>query len=102
MNEFYRSLDRTSSAKTLDEARLHLFAQKGNKQKLFLRVKAILLQHTTRSIYKGALIWENALETKPDFPNPADFEWIKNNDQLWAMLPEADALTKLTTNLPVQ
>ena len=50
--------DRTSSAETLDEARLHLFAQKGKRMEAIPPTEAVLLQHTKRAtcIYQGALI----------------------------------------------
>ena len=75
--------DRTSSSENLDEARLHLFAQKGKQIEAIPLTEAALLQHTKRAIYQGALIWGNALEPKPDIPSPADLGWIKKNGQLW-------------------
>ena len=85
--------DRTNSSETLDEARLHLFAQKEKQIEAIPPTEAALLQHTKRAIYQGALIWGNASEPKPDFPSPAYFRWIKNDGQLWeplwTMFPEA-------------
>ena len=88
--------DRTSSTETLDEARLHIFAQKGKRIETIPPTEAVLLQHTRRAtcIYQGALIWGNALEPKPDFPSPADFWWIKNNDQLRPCFPKQPLLAK--------
>ena len=47
------------------------FAQKGKQIEAIHPTEAVLLQHTKRAIYQGALIWE-----KPDFPSHADVGWI--------------------------
>ena len=85
--------DRTSSAKSVNEARLQLFAQQGRQIDLIPPTEAALLQHTKRAIYQGALVWGRALDPSPQLPSPSDFGWTKTNgllwEPLWTTLPTA-------------
>ena len=87
--------DRTSSAKTVNEARLQLFAQHGRQIDAIPPTEAALMQHTKRAIYQGALVWGSALNPSPELPSPSDFGWTKTNgllwEPLWTTLPEAAA-----------
>ena len=58
--------DKMSSALTLDEARLHHFAQKGKQIEAIPPTEVALLQHTKRAIYQCALVWGNALAPIPE------------------------------------
>ena len=68
--------ERTSSASSVNEARLQLFAHRGREIDVIPPTEAALLQHKKTAIYQGALVWGTALDTSPKLPSPSDYGWL--------------------------
>ena len=71
--------ERTSSATSVNEARLQMFAQRGREIDAIPPTEAALLQHSKTAIYQGALVWGNALDLSPKLPSPSDYVWLWTN-----------------------
>ena len=60
--------DRTSSLEDINQARKHLFAQKGRSIENIPPTKAALVQHIKRAVYQAGYCWAQATTSSPDLP----------------------------------
>ncbi|XP_071135420.1 uncharacterized protein [Mytilus edulis] len=75
--------DRTNISEKVNEARKHLFAQKGRSIEGIPPTQSALFQHTKRSIYQGGIVWGECLKLEPQLPSPNAFGWIKDKSDQW-------------------
>ena len=69
--------DRSSSACTVDEARLDLFARKDRSYNSIPPTRAALREHAKRAAYQAGIIWGQTTIARPDIGNPAEWGWMK-------------------------
>ncbi|CAH3151254.1 unnamed protein product [Porites lobata] len=67
--------DRTSSLEDINQARKHLFAQKGRSIENIPPTKAALVQHIKRAVYQAGYCWAQATTSSPDLPCPSEWGW---------------------------
>ena len=82
--------DRSSTAATVDEARLDLFAKKQRPYEALPPTKATLLQHTKRAAYQAGCMWGQATQCQPEVESPADWGWQKSGAN-WQVFWTANA-----------
>lgn len=82
--------DRSSTAVSVDEARLDMFARKQRPYEAIPPTRAALLQHTKRAAYQAGCIWGQATQRKPQEESPADWGWTKVGAQ-WQVYWTANA-----------
>ena len=89
---------RTTNAITVDEARREMFVKDGRDLETIPPISAALLQHTVRAAYIAVHVWNNALVSSPDLPQPNEWGWIRTGDDgykpLWTKLPEASKVIR--------
>ena len=85
--------DRTSSLEDINQARKHLFAQKGRSIENIPLTKAALVQHIKRAVYQAGYCWAQATTPSPDLPCPSEWGWKRKEpcswEANWTSLPEA-------------
>ena len=85
--------DKTSTCQSVDDARKHLFPQKGRPIDMVLPTSAALLQHTKRAAYQSGHIWGQCLVKRfcvlVNGVGPKTLEICKNH--FWTILPQAAA-----------
>ena len=85
--------DRTSSLEDINQARKHLFAQKGRSIENIPLTKAALVQHIKRAVYQTGYCWAQATTSSPDLPCPSKWGWKRKEpcswEANWTSLPEA-------------
>ena len=90
--------DRTSSLEDINQARKHLFAQKGRSIKNIPPTKAALVQHIKGAVYQAGYCWEQATTSSPDLPCPSEWGWKRKEpcswEANWTSLPEATVACK--------
>ena len=64
--------DRSSTAVSVDEARLDMFARKQRSYEAIPPTRAALLQHTKRAAYQAGCIWSQSTQRQPKAESPAD------------------------------
>ena len=84
--------DRSSTAGTVDEARLDMFARKQRAYEAIPPTRGALLQHTKRAAYQAGCVWGQATQCQPQPENPAEWGWQKSGEA-WQVL--------WTTNSPL-
>ena len=67
--------DRSSTAATVDEARLDMFARKQRPYEAIPPTRAALLQHTRRAACQAGCVWAQATQCQPEIENPANWGW---------------------------
>ena len=67
--------DRSSTAATVGEARLDMFARKQRPYEAIPPTRAALLQHTRRAAYQAGCVWAQATQCQPEIENPANWGW---------------------------
>ncbi len=97
--------DRTSTCQSVNDARKHLFTQKGRSIDMIPPTSAALMQHTKIAAYQSGHIWAQCptamyfsrqyLVPSQEIPCPAAWGWIKNSrdmwEPFWTNLPQASA-----------
>ena len=73
--------DRSSTAATVDEARLDMFARKQRPYESIPPTRAALLQHTRRAAYQAGCVWVQATQCQPEAEDPADWGWQKVGEE---------------------
>ena len=85
--------DRTSSLEDINQAKKHLFAQKGRSIENIPPTKAALVQHIKRAVYQAGYCWAQAMTSSPDLPCPSEWGWKRKEpcswEANWTSLPEA-------------
>ena len=85
--------DRTSSLEDINQARKHLFAQKGRSIENIPPTKAALVQHIKRAVYQAGYCWAQATTPSPVLPCPSEWGWKRKEpcswEANWTSLPEA-------------
>lgn len=85
--------DRTSSDKCVNDARKHLFTQKGRAIDNLPPSQDALIQHTKRAVYQAGYCWAQMMVATPVLPSPGDWGWKKKVEGGWEIssttLPEA-------------
>ncbi len=82
--------DRSSTAETVNEARLDLFARKHRSYETIPPTKAALFQHAKRAVYQAGHVWNQALVSQPDPVSPSEWGWKKEGECwqiVWSTLP---------------
>lgn len=69
--------DRSSSAESVDDARLELFAQKQRSYEAIPPTSAALLQHTRRAAYQAGCVWGQATQCQLVTEDPSEWGWKK-------------------------
>ena len=84
---------RTSPLKKVNEARKQLFAHGNRKVENIPPTKEALRQHVKRAVFQAGHIWGQSQIAKPEIPSPADWGWVKSEDNgwcpFWTVMPEA-------------
>ena len=90
--------DKTSSCSKVNEARIHLFAQKGRDINNIPPTQGALLQHVKRAVYQAGYCWSQALVPQPELPQPEGWGWTANEEGkwevIWSNLPDASKVSK--------
>eukprot|EP00794_Sanderia_malayensis_P021240 gene21241-23314_t len=73
--------DTTTTTNNVNEARKHLFTQKGRQIDNIPPTKGALLQHVKRASYQAGFVWGQCLERYPELPSPNAFGWEFNATQ---------------------
>ena len=85
--------DRTSNLEDINQARKHLFAQKGRSIKNIPPTKAALVQHIRWAVYQAGYCWAQATTPSPVLPCPSEWGWKRKEpcswEANWTSLPEA-------------
>ena len=63
--------DRSSSATSVDEARLDLFTRKQRSYELIPPTQGALKEHAKRAAFQAGHIWEQSIVRQPDLPCPS-------------------------------
>ena len=95
--------DRSSTATSVDEARLDLFARKQRPYESIPPTQAALLQHVNRAAYQAGCIWSQSTVCQPETESPDDWGW-KEQDGInggwtpcWMKIPPiAESCQQLT------
>ena len=91
--------DRTSSATSVDAARMDLFTRKGRQIDALPPTRAALVQHTRRAIHQAGFVWGQMFQRSPNIPSPSLWGWRRNRDERWepnwTELPEAASYSGL-------
>lgn len=64
---------RSSTAATVDEARLDMFARKQRSYEAIPPTRAALLQHTRHAAFQAGCVWAQATQCQPEVESPADW-----------------------------
>jgi len=81
---------RTSDDESVNSTRLSLFCQMSRPIDNIPPTRAVLEQHTRRSIYQAGLIWGHCLEKCPDVVTASDWGWEVDGSKLkpkWTVQP---------------
>ena len=85
--------DRTSSQECVNEARKHLFTQKGRQIDGLPPTQDALIQHIKRATYQAGHCWAQIMIAAPELPSPSEWGWSKKAEGgwevRWTTLPEA-------------
>eukprot|EP00794_Sanderia_malayensis_P004942 gene4942-5588_t len=73
--------DTTTTTYNVNEARKHLFTQKGRQINNIPPTKGALLQHVKRASYQAGFVWGQCLERYSELPSPNAFGWEFNATQ---------------------
>ena len=73
--------DKSSTAATVDEARLDMFARKQRPYEAIPPTKAALLQHTKRAAYQAGCVWAQATKCQPEAESPSNWGWQKFGEE---------------------
>ena len=82
--------DKSSSADTVDKARLDLFARKQRNYDAIPPSSAALCEHIKRAVYQAGMIWGQAMVPAYTPETPSDWGWTKINNEwviYWTSLP---------------
>ena len=74
--------DKSSSYKSVNEARLDLFARKQRAYDSIPPTSAALKEHCKRAAYQAGHIWGQSLLCSPGLPSPVHWGWHKM-DSIW-------------------
>lgn len=92
--------DRSSTATTVNEARLDMVARKQRPYEAIPPTRAALLQHTRRAAFQAGCVGTQATQCQPEAESPADWGWQKVGEEwhvLWtANSPIAKSCEQLT------
>ena len=85
--------DRTSTEVKVNEARKHLFSQKGRPMDGLPPTRAALVEHTKRAAYQSGHVWAQMFVAVPKLPSPSEWGWLQTTnggwEVKWTALPEA-------------
>ena len=88
---------RTTNAITVEKPRREMFLKDGRDLETIPPTSSGLLEHIFRAAYIAGHVWNNALVSSPDLPQPNEWDWIRTGDgykQLWTKLPEASKVIR--------
>ena len=74
--------DRSSTATTVNDARLDLFARKQRSYQAIPPTQAALKEHIKGAAYQAGIVWGQATNPRPDIPSPEEWGW-KKQGFLW-------------------
>ncbi|KAJ8340119.1 hypothetical protein SKAU_G00347520 [Synaphobranchus kaupii] len=97
--------DRSSTAVSVDEARLDMFARKQRPYEAIPPTRAALLQHTKHAAYQAGCIWGQSTQRQPESESPGDWGWKKRQGGVgfdWLVgqshsVPFTDSLIELSS-----
>ena len=81
--------DRSSSATSVDEARLDLFTRKQRSYELIPPTQGALKEHAKRAAFQAGHIWGQSIVRQPELPCPSKWGWVKDGRKwkvLWSSL----------------
>ena len=85
--------DRASTEVKVNEARKHLFSQKGRPMDGLPPTRAALVEHTKRAAYQSGHVWAQMFVAVPRLPSPSKLGWLQTTnggwEVKWTALPEA-------------
>ena len=67
--------DRTSSLKSVNEARQELFSTKSRSLDSIPPTRAALVNHAKRAVFQGGYVWQQTLLKEPVLPCPSQWGW---------------------------
>ena len=77
----------------VNEARKHLFSQKGRSMNHLPPTQGALVEHVKREAYQAGHIWAQMLVAVPKLPYPSEWGWEQNTnggwEVQWTELPQA-------------
>ena len=75
--------DRTSTDIRVNEARKHLFSQKGRSMENLPPTQAAFVEHVKRAAYPAGHVWAQMLVAIPELPSPSEWGWEQNTNGGW-------------------
>ena len=81
--------DRSSTAESVDDARLDMFVRKQIPYETIPPTRAALRQHVKRAAYQAGCIWSQSTVRQPEIRSPDNCGWIKKGDlrqMVWTKL----------------
>lgn len=82
--------DPSCESRTVNEARLELFARKQREYDFIPPTREALIQHVKRAAYPAGHVWGQTIISNPQLPDPTEWGWIREGDSwvpLWSSLP---------------
>ena len=93
--------DRTSSQKSINEARKQLFTQKGRAIDGLPPTQAAFIQHIMRAVFQAGHCWAQIMIAAPELPSPSEWGWnVKAEggwEICWTTLPEVTQVCRELT-----
>ena len=91
---------RTFNTKSVNEARIILFAQESRQIDNIPPTKHALIEHVKRAIYQAGFVWAQSLSRIQELPPPQNWGWqdVEGNwHPLWTILPEVSKACQILT-----